>query len=102
MLVGVEIWDLNDRDLQAHESAHLQMVRMILGLPQNVAKANVFIDLPIGDTWRMIPLPSHQMFAFVKMMLEYVPEIAYADERKYPFCNTQDEWDEVGHFVSRC
>ncbi len=38
MLFGVEIWDLNDRDLQALESAHLQVARMIQCLLQNVVK----------------------------------------------------------------
>ncbi len=45
MLLGVEIWDLNDGDLQALESEHLQMARMIQGLPQNIAKADVLVAI---------------------------------------------------------
>ncbi len=45
MLVGVEIWGLYDRYHQTLAGAHLQMVRTIQCLPQNVAKAGVLIDI---------------------------------------------------------
>ncbi len=40
--------------------------------------------------------------AIVKMLLCYVPEISYADERKCPLCRTLDEQDGVVHFVWGC